>query len=212
MDRGAMFAESHDLMLRKLPETTGKPLAFWLRLLDSEGFQKKGFLAGIQFLRDHKKVPHNEAASIMYTYMNPYLAPDELRGRSKDQDLAATLEGTKAANRRLRRKAGKARPIRPAPKKPARTAVRPAPKKKPVRKAARPAAKRKPARTAVRPVPKKKPARTAVRPAAKKKPVAAVAKRSARPPARKVKRPARASAKKAPRQAAKRPRARRSRR
>ena len=73
MDRGAILAEGHDIILRNLPQTTGKPLQHWLEELESAGAASKGFLDILELLRDKKGLPHAEANAITWAYMNQNL-------------------------------------------------------------------------------------------------------------------------------------------
>jgi hypothetical protein len=180
MDRGAMLAESHDHILRNLPETTGKTLAHWLGVLEKEGIQSRGFLAGLELLRDHRKVPHAEASAIAYAFLNPYMIPDDLRpggGRRRADALAETLVTTQEANQRLAAPAKKAAKVLRAQVAAHRAKARATPKPAMARK---PAAKPKPAarKAAAKPKPaaKAKPAATA-----KAKTRAVPAKKSAPP-------------------------------
>jgi hypothetical protein len=147
------YAAQLDVILRRLKRTTGQPLGRWFKVLDKAGMSNRHFLESQRLLSERHRLQHAEATAIAWSYQNPYLLPDDLRGdsdrgrsQSRVEDLDQAVEAsrkkakgfasrTRAAAARLRQEHEAARK-RAAKKKKAPTRKSAARKATPARKTA----------------------------------------------------------------------------
>lgn len=74
----SQFAIAHDRVLRGIIKAHSLSIGDWFKVLDGAGVQKTGFLGGLAFLQDEKKLSHDEATALAWAYLNPEVVPADL--------------------------------------------------------------------------------------------------------------------------------------